>query len=169
MTTSPLHIAQTKPEAASVSMPNPSLITHEDVAEVFQDAFRRRVGRGPDKISLTDLADCLDINPRTVKAWRDGDTLPQIMALMRVCAHFGPAFSSEILVPAGQGGVERLALAQTDPQGTAASLVEVAHGLLNRLRDGQFCHRDRAEMAPALLDLSRALEAQANAMRRRDV
>ena len=150
-------------------MPNPSLITHEGVAEVFQDAFRRRVGRGRDKISLTDLADCLDINPRTVKAWRDGDTLPQIMGLMRVCAHFGPAFSSEILFPAGLGGVERLTLAEADPQGTAADLVEVAHGLLNRLRDGRFCHRDRAEMAPALLDLSRALEAQANAMRRRGV
>lgn len=167
--TAPLHIAQPKPEDASVTMTNPSLITHDDVAEVFQDAFRRRVGRGPDKISLTDLADCLDTNPRTVKSWRDGDTLPQMMGLMRVCAHFGPSFATEILFPAGLGGVERLLVSEADPEGIAANLVEVAHGLLSRLSDGQFCHRDRAEMAPALLELSRTLEAQANAMRRQDL
>ncbi len=169
MTKSNLHVAHLTSPVPTGSMPNPSLITHNSVAEVFQDAFRRRVGRGPGKISLAELADALDINPRTVKSWRDGDTLPQIMGLMRVCAHLGPAFTSEVLSPAGLGGVEMLGIARADPEAAAADLVAVAHSLLDRLRDGHFCHRDRAEMAPVLLELSRSMEAQANAMRRPDV
>ncbi|MEE9159992.1 MAG: hypothetical protein V3U60_16605 [Gammaproteobacteria bacterium] len=166
MTKPDLHIAQLTPLTAADSMPDPTLITHDVVAEVFQDAFRRRVGRGVDKISLANLADALDINPRTVKAWRDGDTLPQIMGLMRVCAYFGPAFTSEILFPAGLGGVETLVPVQADPQGTARGLVAMAHDILERLADTRFCHRDRAAVGPKLLELSRALEAQANAMTR---
>lgn len=168
MTKPNLHVAHSTSLAPAGAMVNPALITHAGVAEAFHDAFRRRVGRGANKISVADLADAVEINARTVTAWRDGETLPELMRLMRICAHFGPAFTSEILSPAGLGGVECLTPVEADAQGTATDLVAVANGLLERLRDGIFCHQDRAEMAQELLDLSRALEAQGNAMRRQD-
>ena len=159
-----LHAVESGPETRGGAMPDPALITHDAAAECFHDAFRRRVGRGAGKVSVADLADSLDVQARTVKAWRDGDTLPHWTLMLRVCAFFGPAFTSEILAPAGLGGVERVAPALADPQTTAADLVAAAHDLMERLRDGVFCHRDRAETAPALLELSRQLEAQARAM-----
>lgn len=168
MAASKLHIAHSAPLAPSVNMTNPALITHNVVAEAFQDAFRRRVGRGPNKVSITDLADALDMNARMIKAWRDGDTLPQLMGLMRLCAYFGPAFTSEILSPAGLGGVETLAPVQVDAQGTATNLAAVVHEYLERLRDGVFCHQDKAAMAQTVLEISRELEAQGNAMLRGD-
>ena len=168
MTKTNLHIAHPTPPAPATNMTNPALITHNLVAEVFQDAFRRRVGRGPNKISITDLADTLDMNARTIKAWRDGDTLPELMRLMRLCAYFGPAFTSEILSPAGLGGVEMMTPAKVDAQGTATDLAAVVHEYLDRLRDGVFCHRDKVAMAQTVLEASRALGAQGNAMLRGD-
>ena len=159
-----LHAVDDAPAAAGDSMPDPALIAHDVAAEAFGDAFRRRVGRGPGKVRVADLADVIDMQARTVKAWRDGDTLPQWAAMLRLMAYFGPAFASELLAPAGLGGVERVAPAIPDPQGTAADLVQAAHDLLERLRDGKFCHRDKAETAPTLLELSRRIEAQARAM-----
>ena len=159
-----LHAVEDGARAAGASMPDPQLITHEVAAECFGDALRRRVGRGPGKISIADLADAIDVQARTVKAWRDGETLPQWSAMLRLCCYFGPAFASELLEPAGLGGVEPVAVAEADPGGTAADLAAATHELLERLRDGTFCHRDRAAMAPRLLELSRALETQARAM-----
>ena len=158
------HAVDPASDAPGDAMPEPSLITHDIAAESWHDAFRRRVGRGEGKISVADLADALDVQARTVKAWRDGDTLPHWTLMLRVCAHFGPAFASELLAPAGLGGVERVAVADADPQGTAADLVRAANDILDRLRDGRFDHRDRAQTAPALLELSRELESQARAM-----
>ncbi len=166
MTKPNLQTAQSISSVADGSMVNPGLITHDGVTEAFQDAFRRRVGRGPNKISLADLSDAIEMNARTTTAWRDGETLPQLAGLMRLFAYFGPAFTSEILSPAGLGGVETLVTVETDPQGTVTDLVSAANDILERSRDGTFCHRDRAEMAPILLELSRALEAQGNAMMR---
>ncbi len=147
-------------------MTDAALITHDIAAECFLDAFRRRVGMGPGKMSVADLADALDVQARTVKAWRDGETLPTWTHLLRVCAHFGPAFVCEILEPAGLGGVERIATstAEADPEGIAADLVAAGHDLLQRIRAGRFDHRDCAETAPRLLELSRKLEAQARAL-----
>ena len=161
---SSLHAVDDAPTAPGDSTADPALISHDLAGEAFADAFRRRVGRGTGKISVADLADALDIQPRTVRAWRDSETLPHWTAMLRLCCHFGPAFASEILGPAGLGGVEPVALVRADPDGTAADLVATAHDLLERLRDGTFCHRDRAAMAPKLLELSRALESQARAM-----
>lgn len=165
--TNHLRLADDPPEPQDESMSDASLISHDLAVEAFLDAFRRRVGLGPGKISVADLADALDVQARTVKSWRDGDTLPSWTHLLRVCAYFGPAFTSEILVPAGLGGVETVADVDRDPQGTATDLIAAAHDILDRLRDGRFCHRDRAETAPVLLELSRQLEAQAKALGRK--
>ena len=145
-------------------MVNPALITHDIAAEAFLDAFRRRVGLGSGKVSVADLADALEVQARTVAAWRDGETMPNWEHVLRVCAFFGPAFACEILAPAGLGGVERVEVAAVDPEGTALDLVAAALDLLQRLHDGRFNHRDRAETAPRLLELSRQLEGQAKAL-----
>ena len=145
-------------------MIQPDEITHKTVQEVFREALGRRAGRGPGKIALTDLSDATTIETRTIKAWRDGETMPQLHNLLRLCAYFGPAFASEILSPAGLGGVEDIETTAIDAPTTAADLVKTAHDLLERLRDGVFCHRDKAACGPILLSLSRQLEAQGRAM-----
>ena len=107
-------------------MTDPTFITHEVAAEAFCDAFRRRVGLGPGKVRLDELSDMLEIDARTLKAWRDGETVPQFHKLLRLCVHFGPAFTSEILHPAGQGGVDEMQSVPIDTQGAATDLVATA-------------------------------------------
>ena len=146
-------------------MMNPALITHDIAAECFLDAFRRRVGLGRGKIAVAELADALDVQARTVAAWRDGETMPHWSHMLRVCAYFGPAFVCEILEPAGLGGVERVAVAEADPEGTAVDLVAARpRPPCNAFKTGRFGQRDRAATAPRLLELSRDLEAQAKAL-----
>ncbi len=84
--------------------------------------------------------------------------------MLRLCAYFGPGFTSEILAPAGQGGVEDIVPVEIDPQAAATDMVTAAGQLLERLRDGHFCHVDRAAMGPLLIEMSRAMEAQGRAM-----
>lgn len=147
-------------------MADPTLITHDIAAEAFLDAFRRRVGLGAGKLSVADLADALEVQPRTVKAWRDGETMPHWSHMLRVLAYFGPAFTCEVLAPAGLGGVERVAVptAQADPEGIAAALIAVAHDIMQRSCTGRFDHRDRAEIEHQLRELSRKSECWANGL-----
>ncbi len=158
------NVVDIAPESCGVSMPESGLITHDIAAECFLDAFRRRVGRGAGKVPVADLADAIDVQARTVKSWRDTTAMPHWALMLRLCCYFGPTFTSELLAPAGLGGVARVAIAHPDPQGTATDLVQVASDLLERLRDGKFCHVDRAETGPRLLELSRELESQARAL-----
>ena len=160
-----LHAVDTTAPATYNSMSNPAMIGHRIVAEAFLDAFHRRVGVGRGKQSIPDVADALDVNPRTVKAWYLGEALPQLTQTLRLCCLFGPAFTSEILEPVGQGEVERIVQA-TERRSTdiAAALVRAANDLLERSHDGTLSARDRAAMAPRLHELSRELAAQARAM-----
>lgn len=166
MTVTWLKQVEARAESRCESMADAALLTHTIASEAFLDAFRRRVGMGAGKISVADLADALEVQARTVKAWRDGENIPAWTHLLRVCAYFGPAFTCEILEPAGLGGVERIDVppAEADPAGIAADLIAAGHDLLQRLRAGRFDHRDCAQVAPRLLELSRKLEAQARAL-----
>ncbi len=145
-------------------MTDPALITHDDAADVFCDALRRRVGRGADKISVSDLADHLDMDARTVRAWRDGETVPQWHAMLRLFVVLGPDFVNEVMLPSGLGGTEVLTPQLLDPIGITADLASVVSQMTDRLRDSVFCHQDRAAMAPMLKRLAAEIEAQANAM-----
>ena len=170
MSSGHLHLAgQDGVESSCDTMADITLLTHDIASEAFLDAFRRRVGMGAGKISVADLADALEVQARTVKAWRDGETMPHWSHMLRVVAYFGPAFTCEILEPAGLGGVEHIAgpTAEADPAGVAADLIAAGNDVLQRLRAGRFDHRDSAETAPRLLELSRKLEAQAKALGRR--
>lgn len=146
-------------------MIDPEGITHKTALNVFRLAFARRVGVGETKASYGDLQDNTGIPIRTLKSWHDGQAMPHIDNLLKLCVVFGPDFTTEILVVAGQGGVENLEIdEQVNAMGTAADLVKMTNEITERLRDGVFCHRDRAVTGPKLLELSRALEAQGKAM-----
>jgi len=140
------------------------MITHDVVAENFCDVFRRRVGNAPRKIRFDELSDAVEIDVRSLKAWRDGQSSPQFHNILKLAAYFGPSFMSEIIHPAGQGGVDVLEPVDLAPQETATDLATTTAELLQRLRDGKFCHIDRAVMGPKLIDLGRELEAQGRAM-----
>ena len=145
-------------------MIDPAHITHGAVLEAFSDAMRRRVGRGDGKVGADALADATGFDVRTILSWRDGENVPCFHRVLRLCAYFGPVFTSEVLRPAGQGGVEDIAPVTVDPQAAATDMVTAAGQMLERLRDGRFCHMDRAVMGPLLIEMSRALEAQGRAM-----
>lgn len=160
----PQHVVDSGSVDTSVTMADPALITHDDVAEVFNDALRRRVGRGVGKVSVPELADRIDMDARTVRAWRDDENVPQFHAMMRLFAALGPAFTSEVLAPAGQGGVELVEPATVDAIGTAAFMSRIVAALIERLSDEKFCHQDCAVTGPELLELSRLAESQGRAM-----
>lgn len=161
----PQHVVDSGSVDTSVTMADPALITHDDAADVFCDALRRRVGRGADKVSVSDLADHLDMDARTVRAWRDGETVPQWHAMLRLFAVLGPDFANEVMAPSGLGGTEALAPHALDPMGITAEMAGAVSHMTDLLRDNVFCHRDRATMEPILRRLAVQLEAQANAMK----
>ena len=140
-------------------------ITHKTALEVFRVAFNRRVGVGKDKMSYGDLSDTTGIRVRTLKSWHDGAAMPQLDSCLKLCAVFGPEFTSEILRVIGQGGVDSIEAGKMlNLNGTLADIVDAAHNITDRLRDGVFDRRDKALTGPELMKLSRQLEEQANIM-----
>lgn len=144
-------------------MIDPETITHDTALDVFRAAYMRRVGlRG---MGFGELSDLTGIQVRTLKSWRDGQAMPHMDSLLKLCAVFGPEFTSEILTVVGQGGVENIAAAeQVDAVCTAADLVDVTNQIMGRLRDGVFDHRDKAVVGPLLLKLAHVAEEQGKAM-----
>lgn len=138
-------------------------ITHQSVHDHFLIAYRRRVGLQRD-FSLGELQDATGIDARTLRSWRETDSMPQLVNFLRLCAVFGPSFTSEVLHVIEQGGVEDINAVHSDAQRCLADLVGSAHDIAERLRDGVFCHRDRAAVGPQLIRLARLLEAQGTAM-----
>lgn len=138
-------------------------ITQQTVHDAFLLAYRRRVGQGRE-YSLGQLQDETGIEARTLRSWRETDSMPHLVNFLRLCAQFGPAFTSEVLHVAGLGGVDRIDSQESDAHRCVADLISEAHEISERLRDGVFCHRDRAAVGPQLIALARELEAQGTAM-----
>lgn len=145
-------------------MVNPDDITHQTALDVFRVAFIRRVGVGRHRMSYGDLSDATGIQVRTLKSWHDGQAMPHLDNWLKLCVVFGTDFTSETLRVINQGGVDSLEVAEVNVTGTLDDLVDTAHEITLRLRDGVFDHVDRIETAPLLLKLSRALEEQAHSM-----
>jgi transcriptional regulator with XRE-family HTH domain len=144
---------------------DPESVTHKEALSVFRSAFIRRVGIGKVKMSYGDLSDATGIQVRTLKSWSEGASMPHLDSLLKLCAVFGPDFTSEILSIVGQGGVENLeADNSVDALGTAADLIKVTNNIMERLQDGVFCHRDKASVGPLLLGLAHKIEEQGKAM-----
>lgn len=145
-------------------MINPEEITHQTALDVFRVAFIRRVGVGRNRMSYGDLSDATGIQVRTLKSWHDGQAMPHLDNWLKLCVVFGTDFTSETLRVIGQGGVDSLELTEVNVPRALDDLVDTAHEITKRLRDGVFDHIDRAETAPLLLKLSRELEQQAHSM-----
>lgn len=138
-------------------------ITQQTVHDVFLLSYRRRVGVGRD-IGLSDLQDATGIEARTLRSWRETETMPHLTNFLKLCAFFGPAFTSEILHVIGQGGVDSMQHGDCNAHRCVADLISQAHEISERLRDGVFCHQDRAIVGPQLIRLARKLEEQGRAM-----
>ena len=146
-------------------MGNVEFLTHQTVQDVFRAAFMRRVGVGDTRTSYGDLQDATGIPVRTLKSWREGAAMPHLDNFLKLAAVFGPDFTSEFLRVIGQGGVEHIDQAEAvNAHECAADLAGVLSDITERLRDGKFCYRDRAAVAPQLLALAHKAEEQAKAM-----
>jgi transcriptional regulator with XRE-family HTH domain len=144
-------------------MIDPHQISSDLARDRFTDAFRRQVGH--DKpFTVSRLAELTGIDERTINAYRGGQATPNFCKLLRIGTVLGPAFVSELLAAIGMGGVEAIEEATVNATGIARDLVGEGHRILERMADGSFDHRDRAQTAPELRKLATALEAQANAM-----
>lgn len=143
-------------------MIDPEEITHDAALDVFRAAFMRRVGVG--KMSYSDLHEATGLRVRTLKSWRDGQSMPQLDSWLRLCRVFGPAFTSECLHLIGQGGVDAIEPTRSDAPGCCADLARQLGEITDRLRDGVFDHADKAAVGPQLIALARELERQGRAM-----
>jgi len=89
-------------------MIDPETITHDNALDVFNRAYIKRVGVGHDRMSYGELSDQIGVQVRTLKSWRESQSMPHMDSLLKLCVVFGPDFTSEILTVAGQGGVENI-------------------------------------------------------------
>jgi hypothetical protein len=136
-------------------------ITQEDVQDAFVAAFKRRVG--PGKMDIAELANKTGIPVRTLKSYRDREALPGMVNNLRICVVLGPDFASEIMHPAGLGGVESIELQPLDGPATNTMLTQLVCVLTRALEDGQIDHLEKLDLAPLFLRASRACEAQGKA------
>lgn len=144
-------------------MIDPHQISSDLAQEAFTDALRRHVGLGKDW-PVEKLSEATGIDQRTLRAYHTGENAPCLHKLLRIGAALGPAFMSDVLAPAGMGGVERIGAAESNAQIVAGELVEKANEILKRLADGVFDHRDKLAVAPLLSQLAALLEQQSRAM-----
>jgi len=140
-----------------------TVISTDVVQEVVTDALRRYVGRTK-QVSVSDLAGSSGMADKSIYAILEGNHIPSFATLLNLALHLPPSFMSEALRPAGLGGVEIIEPQNVDAPGTMAELSRHCAEMAERLKDGKFCHRDRAAMGPQLIELARALEAQGRAM-----
>lgn len=145
-------------------MTDPESITQQTVHDAFLVAYRRRVGVGRGRIGLGDLQDRTGIEARTLRAWRETDTLPHLVNYLRLAVAFGPEFVDELLHVVDMGGVDYIDQQPSDARACLADLTCAAGEIAERLRDGVFCHRDRLVVGPQLIALAATLEAQGRAM-----
>lgn len=145
-----------------------SLISTDIVQDSVTDALRRYVGRSKEK-SVSELASQTGVSDKTIYAVLESRLTPSFETILKIAAELPPTFMSEAIRPAGLGGVETIEGATVDASGTMADLSRHCAEMADRLRDGKFCHQDRAAMGPQLIELARLLESQGRAMIERNV
>lgn len=115
---------------------------------VFTAAFRDHVGTYDAEgkaITLSDLAREIGKKPRTIEAWRDGETVPRGADLLALQAVLPASFTNRLLALAGLGGAYEMS-----PEGIAFQ--EIAQGAANytemfirHMDDGRVDHMEKAE------------------------
>lgn len=143
------------------------LISTDVVQEALTDAIRRYVGKGK-MFSTSEFSVAAEVSEKTVYSIREGALIPSFETLLRFATVLPENFMSEILSPAGLGGVERLEKQDVDANSVLADLSRQCAEVAERLRDGKFCHIDCSVVGPQLIALAHLLEAQGNAMKERN-
>ncbi len=144
-------------------MEKTGLISTDTVQEALTDAVRRHVGKGK-LFSTSDFAALAGVSEKTVYAIREGGLIPSFETLLRFATILPVSFMSDIISPAGLGGVERIERPPVNAPGVLADLADRCASVSDRLRDGVFCHVDCSVTGPELIELAHKLEAQGRAM-----
>ena len=133
-------------------------IAHETLQAVFTAAFRRVVGTYQNQnkaITLAELARRTGIKGRTLEAYRDGETLPSAINLVRIQAALPASFTNEIIGLAGFGNAKRMTGREIDLHGIHAQVAEVVARHAAHMSDGRLDHREIA----VEIDLLHALQS----------
>ncbi|PKR54438.1 helix-turn-helix transcriptional regulator [Thalassospira marina] len=128
-------------------MPKSYQIAHETLQAVFTTAFRRAVGTYQNQnkaITLAELARQTGIKARTLEAYRDGESLPSAINLVRIQGALPASFSNEIIALAGLGDAKRMTGREIDLHGINAQVAEFVATHAQHMADGRI---DHAEMA----------------------
>lgn len=136
-----------------------------DMAALSQDAVRQRltrllgayVGQGK-RYSVELLADTSENEPRTIKAYRAGETMATADKLLRILAVLPVAFAAELLAPCGLR-VTRLDGDAPPPLDMNADLASLLAILAEALRDGRVDHREAPGLRTAALEMAEKLHA----------
>ncbi len=122
-------------------------IAHETLQAVFTTAFRRVVGTYQNQnkaITLADLARRTGIKSRTLEAYRDGETLPLAINLVRIQAALPASFTNEIIALAGFGNAKRMTGREIDLHGINAQVSEFVATHAQHMADGRLDHMEIA-------------------------
>lgn len=110
----------------------------------YPDILRKR---WEERGGITRVSEATGINYESVKAdfqGRNSEAVTRLVAYMRIG---GEEFVNEVLSLAGYGGAHKLD-GQVTVMDANAVLASIIHEFADRIADGVYCHRDRAEMRP---------------------
>jgi hypothetical protein len=144
-------------------MKKPARISTDLMIDIHADALCRHVGR-THAMSVPDLSDLTGLDERTINSYRNREHAPSLMRALQIAMHLPADYINDLILIAGLGGATSVDKVPVDAPEITANLAQVVSELTHRLRDGRFCHQDKAAMAPALRELSRLCAEQAAAM-----
>ncbi len=130
-------------------MTDPRAINHDLVLRRHVDVLRLFVGRGQ-RFGVETLAEATRLPARTLKSYRDGQSLPGLSAFVAMAAALPAAYANEVLAPAGLAGAFRIEADAPSPHAILAEKAEMVRALATALADGRIDHREGAEMLPEL-------------------
>ncbi|MFH1806860.1 MAG: helix-turn-helix transcriptional regulator [Pseudomonadota bacterium] len=112
----------------------------------FTTAFCAHVGtyaREGKAMTLAQLAAALRKSPRTVEAWRDGETVPRGADLWGIMAVLPPSFTNRLLALIGLGGAQAMSGPDIDLHMLAADTAHYVAVHAGHMADGRIDHRER--------------------------
>jgi len=138
---------------------NDSMISPDQADDVIFRALSLIMGRGR-KFSVEDVELGTGIPARTLSAMIAADVgarrRPKGQHLLMLCQFFGTSFTERLLAPIGQGATD-LDPTSDAPCKVVATLMRGAAEFADRAADGQFCHRDRGDLADDAVEMIQIL------------
>lgn len=140
-------------------------ITTDLVRQKLSRLLRKHVGRGMD-MSVKDAADIIDVDPRTMQSYVEGERAPQLDAFIRMflLPGAGTEIASEMMALAGYE-VRPAETGDPCPFHINAELAGALQKLAGMLADGRIDHTEDPEWQHEALDVAMKLIAHVNARR----